>query len=197
MEVNNKQRIAIESSDNPIVVIAGAGSGKTFVLVQRIIYLVRNFGYHPKSILAFTFTNKAANEVKNRVNEANATAESFNWIGTFHSICLKILRYDSNRIGRHSNFLIIDEDEKLSLIKDIYTTHELNKDLISHKKMVSYISNLKGVLEPITTYQDVIDYFMDFDYDLTKSKMIATVYMQYLKVCEEKNLFDFDDYLHP
>ncbi len=193
MEINNKQKLAIEADDNPIVVIAGAGSGKTFVLVQRIIYLVKNFGYHPSSILAFTFTNKAANEVKHRINESSVTAEPFNWIGTFHSICLKILRHDSAKVGRHSNFLIIDEDEKMSLIKEIYMTNELNKDLIAHKKMVSYISTLKGANEVFTTPQDVVDYFCDFDFDVSKTKMIATVYFEYLKVCEEKNLFDFDD----
>ncbi len=193
MEINNKQKLAIEADDNPIVVIAGAGSGKTFVLVQRIIYLVKNFGYHPSSILAFTFTNKAANEVKHRINESSATAEPFNWIGTFHSICLKILRYDSTKIGRNSNFLIIDEDEKLSLIKDIYTSHELNKDLISHKKMVSYLSSLKGTDETFNSPQDVIDYFCDDNFDISKTKMIATVYFEYLKICGERNLFDFDD----
>lgn len=192
MEVNKNQRLAIESGSNPILVVAGAGSGKTFVLTNRIIYLTEKCGYHPNSILAFTFTNKAANEIKKRINEY-IPGKIFNWIGTFHSICLKILRYDSDKIGRNKDFLIIDEDEKLSIIKDIYLNNEYNKEIINQKKMISYISLVKNYELDSEEYSDIYDFFIELDYDSTKSKMIAETYIQYQKKLNESNSLDFDD----
>lgn len=192
MEINKNQRLAIESGTNPILVVAGAGSGKTFVLTNRIIYLTQKYGYHPNSILAFTFTNKAANEIKKRINQ-HVPDKNFNWIGTFHSVCLKILRYDSDKLGRSNDFMIIDEDEKLSLIKDIYLASGYNKDIITPKKMINYISNIKNSDVCLESYEDIHEMIIDLGYDSIKSKMISETFIQYQKKLNSLNLFDFDD----
>ncbi len=192
MEINKNQRLAIESGTNPILVVAGAGSGKTFVLTNRIIYLTEKCNYNSNSILAFTFTNKAANEIKQRINNY-IPGKIFNWIGTFHSVCLKILRYDSDKVGRSKDFLIIDEDEKNSLVKDIYLVNGYSKDVISTKKMIDYISRIKNSDIENDNFSDIYEMFNGLNYDSTKSKMIAETYVQYQKRLRDHNLFDFDD----
>ncbi len=193
MEINNKQKLAIECGENPTMVIAGAGSGKTFVLVNRIIYLVNELGYHSNSILAFTFTNKAANEIKHRItNTTNGYV--FNWIGTFHSICLKILRQDADKLNKSKNFMIIDEDEKLSIIKNIYNMHGISKDSISHKKIISIISSIKTLKNRIITQEDFDNFFLsEFTFESEKVNLIKIIYFDYEKYLNERDLFDFDD----
>ncbi|MGL5438278.1 MAG: ATP-dependent helicase, partial [Metamycoplasmataceae bacterium] len=186
MEINKNQEIAIKTNEEPVIIIAGAGSGKTFVLTQRIIYIIKTFGYNSNSIAAFTFTNKAANEIKKRVQNILPNT-SFEWIGTFHSLCLKILRIENSYLKK--KFLIIDEEEKVSLIKNIYNNFEVNNDIVSCKKMAEYISFIKN-----NFYQEKIEdinyknYFNNDEYEIIK-----IIFKEYRNRTINKDILDFDD----
>ncbi|MGL4647452.1 MAG: ATP-dependent helicase [Mycoplasmoidaceae bacterium] len=190
--LNEKQKECIEASNKPVMVIAGAGSGKTFVLTQRIIYLITKLGYYHNSILAFTFTNKAANEIKERINTLLPKV-AFHWIGTFHSICLKILREDIKAIGRSSDFIILDEDDQLVVLREIYSTNELNKEIIVPRKVVKYISHLKSNKIDFNILEDVYDELKKFEFSKEKDELIALCYVKYCEYLIAKNLLDFDD----
>ena len=116
-ELNNKQREAVLNCDGPCLVIAGAGSGKTKVLTHKIAYLMQEKGVRPWNILAITFTNKAANEMKERVENLVGEVAKDMWIGTFHSICVRILRRYIDRIGFTSSFIIFDSSDQRTLVK--------------------------------------------------------------------------------
>ncbi|MGL5358002.1 MAG: ATP-dependent helicase [Metamycoplasmataceae bacterium] len=186
MEINKNQEIAIKTNEEPVIIIAGAGSGKTFVLTQRIIYIIKTFGYNSNSIAAFTFTNKAANEIKKRVQNILPNT-NFEWIGTFHSLCLKILRIENSYLKK--KFLIIDEEEKVSLIKNIYNNFEVNNDIVSCKKMAEYISFIKN-----NFYQEEIEninyknYFNNDEYEIIK-----IIFKEYRNRTINKDILDFDD----
>ncbi len=190
--INEKQKECIESGNDPLMIIAGAGSGKTFVLTQRIIHLVNDLGYYHNSILAFTFTNKAANEIKERINRS-IPLFSFNWIGTFHSICLKILREDINVLGKTNDFIILDEDDQISVLKEIYSANGFEKEIITYKKIHKYISYLKSKKINIENLEDINDELENFDFSKDKVRQITKCYIEYCKYLENKNLLDFDD----
>ncbi|MDE5617424.1 MAG: UvrD-helicase domain-containing protein, partial [Ureaplasma sp.] len=126
-KLNEQQLKVVTYPISPVIVMAGAGTGKTTILVNRISYLVNEIGLNPNRILAITFTNKAANEMNERIN--SQIGSSLNWIGTFHKICIRILVEDINYLGRNNNFKIIDDEESLLLLKTIYEEYKLDKNI--------------------------------------------------------------------
>ena len=187
--LNNKQKEAVLECEGPCLVIAGAGSGKTKVLTHKIAYLIEEKNIRPWNILAITFTNKAANEMKERIT--NLIGESANemWIGTFHSICVRILRRFIDTIGYNSDFVIFDTSDQKTLIKQCIKHFNLDDKIFSDRSVLSEISNAKN--EMLTPMQ----YKLRTNNELRKEK-IAQVYELYQKKLKENNALDFDDIIN-
>ena len=143
--LNDKQKEAVLATEGPCLVIAGAGSGKTKVVTQKISYL-RSTGVKPWNILAITFTNKAANEMKERVEKLVGDAAKDIWMGTFHSICVKILRRYIDRIGFRSDFVIFDTSDQKTLIKECIKAAQADDKIFTDRSVLSEISNGKNLV---------------------------------------------------
>lgn len=190
--LNEKQKEAVISKAGSVLVIAGAGSGKTAVLISRIIYLVTSLGISFKKILAFTFTNKAANEMKSRLTNSFSNA-SFPWIGTFHSFCLRVLREDIDKLGWTNGFTIVDEDDQISIIREMYTKHGLDKSFISYQNCLNYVMTLKtNEIHPSEAIDELLDYIEVDSYN-KKKEIISVAYSGYQKYLEENKMLDFED----
>lgn len=196
-QFNEKQYEAITADENtPTLVVAGAGSGKTSVLTFRIVYLLKECNYNSERILGFTFTNKAANEMKERIKKV-IPDKKFQFVGTFHSICLRILREDIKELDNPkftSSFAIIDDDDQNSLLKEIYKLKEFDKQVLPYKNVLSWISKLKSddIYDPTEVFEWLS--FLDNTYDGKKKKdMFAIIYAYYLQFLANSNLLDFDD----
>ncbi|MCI8310353.1 MAG: DNA helicase PcrA [Clostridia bacterium] len=187
--LNDKQYEAVTKTEGPCLVIAGAGSGKTKVLTHKIAYLMSEKNVKPWDILAITFTNKAANEMKERVEKLVGDVASDLWMGTFHSICVRILRRYIDRIGFDSSFVIFDTSDQKTLIKQILKTKELDDKMFTDKSVLYEISNSKNeMLEPSA-------YAMKVKGDFRR-ETIAEVYEIYQKRLKENNAIDFDDIIN-
>ena len=187
--LNNKQYEAVTNTEGPCLVIAGAGSGKTKVLTHKIAYLMAEKGIKPWDILAITFTNKAANEMKSRVETLVGDIAKDMWIGTFHSICVRILRKQIDRIGFDTSFIIFDTSDQKTLMKQIIKAQNLDDKLYSDKSVLYEISNAKNdMLEPDK-------YMAKVKGDFRKEK-IAELYEIYQKRLKENNAIDFDDIIN-
>ena len=187
--LNNKQKEAVLQTEGPCLVIAGAGSGKTKVLTHKIAYLMSEKRVLPWNILAITFTNKAANEMKQRIEGLVGDAVKDMWIGTFHSICVRILRKFIDRIGFDSSFIIFDTSDQRTLIKDCLKTLNIDDKLFTDRSVLAEISNGKNeMLEPK-------EYGVKYAGDYRKSK-IAEIYELYQKRLKENNAIDFDDIIN-
>ena len=187
--LNDKQYEAVINTEGPCLIIAGAGSGKTKVLTHKIAYLMGEKNVLPWNILAITFTNKAANEMKERVEKLVGDAAKDMWIGTFHSICVRILRKFIDRIGFESSFIIFDTSDQKTLIKQCLKELQLDEKLFSDRSVISEISNAKNdMLEPDA-------YSAKVHGDFRKEK-IAEVYNIYQKRLKENNAIDFDDIIN-
>ena len=187
--LNDKQYEAVIHTEGPCLIIAGAGSGKTKVLTHKIAYLLNEKNIKPWNILAITFTNKAANEMKTRVENLVGNASNDMWIGTFHSICVKILRRFIDRIGYQSTFIIFDTSDQRTLIKECIKAQGLDEKMFTDKSVLSEISNAKNeMLEPM-------QYTIRANGDFRKEK-IATVYSLYQQRLKENNAVDFDDIIN-
>ena len=187
--LNDKQYEAVVNTEGPCLVIAGAGSGKTKVLTHKIAYLIGEKGAKPWDILAITFTNKAANEMKERI--ANLVGDNAKdiWMGTFHSICVRILRRFIDRIGFDSSFIIFDTSDQRTLVKNCMKDLAIDDKLFNDRSVLSEISNAKNeMLEPE-------QYTARSNGDFRKEK-IATVYELYQKRLKENNAIDFDDIIN-
>ncbi len=183
--LNPEQRRAVESTEGPLLIMAGAGSGKTRVLTHRIAYLVRERGVNPYNILAITFTNKAAREMKSRIgNLMGGEAESI-WISTFHSMCVRILRRDIDRIGYERNFTILDGSDQLSVIKGILKEKNVDPKKFEPRGILASISNAKNELITASEYIKEASGFYD--------KMVGEVYEKYEKKLKKNQALDFDD----
>lgn len=190
--LNEKQKEAVTSNAGSVLVIAGAGSGKTAVLISRIIYLVLELGISFKRVLAFTFTNKAANEMKTRLVNSFHNA-SFPWIGTFHSFCLRVLREDIDKLGWTNGFTIVDEDDQLSIVREMYTKFGLDKSFISYQNCLNYIMTLKAnEVDPENAINELLEYIEVDSYN-KKKEIISVAYAGYQKYLGENNLLDFED----
>ena len=187
--LNDKQYEAVINTEGPCLVIAGAGSGKTKVLTHKIAYILQEYKAKPWEILAITFTNKAANEMKERIAGLVGDSSNDMWVGTFHSICVKILRRFIDRIGFDSSFIIFDTTDQKSLIKSCLKDLSLDDKLFTEKSVQSEISNAKNeMLEP---EQFIIKAQGDF-----RKEKIANVYELYQKRLKENNAIDFDDIIN-
>ncbi len=188
-ELNNKQKEAVLATEGPCLVIAGAGSGKTKVLTHKIAYLLSEKDVKPWNILAITFTNKAANEMKQRIEKLIGEASQEMWLGTFHSICVRILRRFIDRIGFDKSFLIFDTTDQRTLIKECMKTIGLDDKLFTDRAVLAEISNGKNdMLEP-KAYQ--VKSAGDF-----RKEQIGKVYELYQKRLKENNALDFDDIIN-
>jgi DNA helicase II / ATP-dependent DNA helicase PcrA len=182
--LNNQQEQAVKYVSGPLRVIAGAGSGKTKVLTSRICYLVDEIGVSSNKILAITFTNKAANEMKRRISEM-IPGYSFNFITTFHSFCLRILREDADKLGISKDFIIMDEEDQKSLIKDIYEQLSITKEDLNPKFALDYIS--KSKCNHISPEQALA-------IDLrSPEELKSKIYDLYYKKQKSLSLLDFND----
>ena len=187
--LNDKQYEAVVNTEGPCLVIAGAGSGKTKVLTHKIAYLIGEKGIKPWDIIAITFTNKAANEMKERITNLVGDAARDIWMGTFHSICVRILRKFIDRIGFDSSFIIFDTTDQRTLIKNCIKDLNIDDKLFTDRSVLSEISNAKNeMLEP-----DL--YTVRANGEFRKEK-IATIYELYQKRLKENNAIDFDDIIN-
>ena len=187
--LNDKQYEAVVNTEGPCLVIAGAGSGKTKVLTHKIAYLMKEKNILPWNILAITFTNKAAKEMKERIELLVGDAAKDMWIGTFHSICVRILRKFIDRIGFDSSFIIFDTSDQKTMVKQILKDLQLDEKLFSDRAVMSEISNAKNeMLEPD-------QYAVKAHGDFRKEK-IAQVYERYQNRLKENNAIDFDDIIN-
>ncbi len=188
-ELNDKQKEAAISVKGPCLVIAGAGSGKTKVLTHKIAYLIEKEGVRPWNILAITFTNKAANEMKERVENLIGDVAKDMWIGTFHSICVRILRRYIDRIGFTSSFIIFDSSDQRTLVKQCLKQLNIDDKMFNDRAVLSEISNAKNeMLEPE-------QYKLRTNNEIRK-ETIAKVYEMYQKKLRENNAIDFDDIIN-
>lgn len=192
-ELNDAQRSAVETIDGPVMVIAGAGSGKTRVLTYRIAHLI-NKGIDPFNILALTFTNKAAREMKARIATIVNASEAANiWMGTFHSIFARVLRYEADRIGFPSNFTIYDTQDSRNAIKAIIKELNLDDKIYKPSAVFGRISSAKNNL---IGADDYIQYPELTAQDESSGKaQIKHIYKRYSEKCRRSGAMDFDDLL--
>lgn len=185
--LNPQQKAAVEYDDGPSIIVAGAGSGKTRVLTYKIAYLIQK-GYLPENILALTFTNKSANEMKNRIHDLIGNKSEALWMGTFHSIFSRILRVEAKLINYSSNFSIYDTEDSLSVVSDIITNMNLDIDSISPNNVRHRISYLKNhMISPDDFKKSMVQSFID--------EKVVEIYEEYQKRLFENNSMDFDDLL--
>ena len=186
--LNDRQKEAVLATDGPCLVIAGAGSGKTKVLTHKIAYDIES-GIKPWNILAITFTNKAANEMKERIEKLIGDAAKDLWMGTFHSICVRILRRYVDRIGYKTDFVIFDTSDQKTLIKECLKALKVDDKIFTDRGVLSEISNGKNeMLEPKA-------YGVKYSGDFRKEK-IAEIYELYQRRLRENNAIDFDDIIN-
>ncbi|WEG73011.1 DNA helicase PcrA [Vagococcus intermedius] len=183
--MNPKQKEAVLKTDGPLLIMAGAGSGKTRVLTHRIAYLITEKNVNPWNILAITFTNKAAREMKERVTSLLEFGGEDVWVSTFHSMCVRMLRRDIDKIGYNSNFTIIDSSEQLTLMKRV--VKELNLDPKQHdpRKILGSVSNAKNELKTPEQYEAEQGNFYE--------QVAAKCYKHYQKELRKNQCLDFDD----
>ncbi|TVY09379.1 DNA helicase PcrA [Paenibacillus cremeus] len=184
-KLNPEQKRAVETVDGPLLIMAGAGSGKTRVLTHRIAYLIATRKAAPWSILAITFTNKAAREMQERVSSLVGPQGQDIWVSTFHSMCVRILRRDITRIGFTSNFTILDSGDQLSVIKNCMKELNIDSKKFEPKAVQAALSNAKNELQTPEQFEAKIgDYF---------DGIVAKVYKLYQKKLKSNNSLDFDD----
>jgi len=183
--LNPQQRQAVEATDGPLLIMAGAGSGKTRVLTHRIAYLIATRKAAPWSILAITFTNKAAREMQERVSKLVGREGREIWVSTFHSMCVRILRKDIERIGFTSNFSILDSTDQLSVIRNVMKHQNIDPKKFEPKAIQAAMSAAKNeLISPQQYEQKAGDYF---------ESLVAKVYTEYQKRLKSNNSLDFDD----
>ena len=181
-ELNPQQKEAVTYFDSPLLILAGAGSGKTRVITYKIAYMIEKFGFEPERILAVTFTNKAAQEMKERVGQLlKGKADVF--VSTFHSFCVKLLKSHSVRVGFKPNFLIIDTDDRKRLLKEVLKELNLDTELYNPSLIGSMISNVKNGMVSIESFE------------LKGYDRVLDIFEFYNKKLREMNAFDFDDLL--
>lgn len=192
-QLNEPQRAAVEHTEGPLMIIAGAGSGKTRVLTYRIAHLM-GLGVDPFNILALTFTNKAAREMKNRVEKIVGGTDARNlWMGTFHSVFARILRIESDRLGYPSNFTIYDTEDSRKLITNIIKELNLDTDLYKSKALQGRISSFKNSLITPEAYWNIPE-LIEYDASARRPET-GKIYSTYVERCFRAGAMDFDDLL--
>ncbi len=184
--LNKEQREAVEYINGPLLVLAGAGSGKTRVLTHRIAYIMQNKNVYPSNILAITFTNKAANEMKSRVHNLIGDIASKVWISTFHAAGVRILRKDAKRLGFTKSFVIFDYQDQQTCVKEVLKELNINEKNFQIREVLEKIGRAKDNLETPEMYMK--KYGSDF-----RLGKIATIYEKYQQKLKNSNALDFDD----
>ncbi|EQE16258.1 DUF3553 domain-containing protein [Clostridioides difficile] len=184
--LNPAQREAVEKTEGPVLILAGAGSGKTKGLTTRIAYLIEDKGVQAPNILAITFTNKAANEMRERVEQNIGPETKDMWISTFHSCCVRILRKDINKIGYNRSFVIYDSADQVTLVKDCLKELNLSDKVFEPKAVISAISGAKDKLYTPKQFKDI---------NMADNRMvkIADIYALYQDRLKRNSALDFDD----
>ena len=184
--LNPPQREAVAQTEGPVLILAGAGSGKTRVLTHRIAYLMDEKGVNPWNILAITFTNKAAQEMRERVDKLVGFGSESIWVSTFHSACVRILRRHIDNLGYDTNFTIYDTDDQKSLMKDVCRRMNIDTKIYKERSLLAQISHAKDeLLTP-----DDMEMKAAGDYNMKK---VASVYREYQAALRKNNALDFDD----
>jgi DNA helicase II / ATP-dependent DNA helicase PcrA len=191
--LNKAQQQAVTSTEGAYMVIAGAGSGKTSVLTHRIAYLLEATGIDPFNILALTFTNKAANEMRQRVEKMVGPVVKSLWLGTFHSIFARILRKEADRLGYPLNFTIYDTDDSKSLLRSIIKEMNLDDKVYKPNVVLARISSAKNRLITAQAYANSAIYQAD-DESARKPRM-GEIFLKYVGRCFKAGAMDFDDLL--
>ena len=186
--LNQEQREAVFHTEGPLLILAGAGSGKTRVLTHRIAYLIDEKGVNPWNILAITFTNKAAGEMRERVDRIVGFGSESIWVSTFHSTCVRILRRHIERLGYSTNFTIYDADDQKTLMKDVCKQLQIDTKIHKERSLLAAISSAKDEMISPDMYE------LNAAGDYNKQK-IAKVYREYEKQLRSNNALDFDDLL--
>ena len=186
--LNEQQKEAVLHTEGPLLILAGAGSGKTRVLTHRIAYLIEEKGVNPWNILAITFTNKAAGEMRERVDNLVGFGSESIWVSTFHSMCVRILRRHIDLLGFDTNFTIYDTDDQKTLMKDICKLLQIDTKIFRERSLLAAISQAKN--EMVTPEEFRIQAQGDFS-----RQKIASVYEEYEKQMRANNALDFDDLL--
>ncbi len=186
--LNTEQRKAVEHTEGPVLILAGAGSGKTRVITHRIAYLMDECGVNPWNILAITFTNKAAQEMRERVDKLIGFGAESIWISTFHSMCVRILRRHIQEIGYQTDFTIYDTDDQKTLMKEVCRNLRINTKELRERTILAAISSAKDELLTPRRYQETHQY--DF-----MQKQIGEAYEEYQRLLHKNNALDFDDLL--
>jgi DNA helicase-2/ATP-dependent DNA helicase PcrA len=186
--LNQEQQEAVFHTEGPLLILAGAGSGKTRVLTHRIAYLIEEKGVNPWNILAITFTNKAAGEMRDRVDRIVGYGSESIWVSTFHSTCVRILRRYIDRLGYGTNFTIYDADDQKTLMKDVCKQLQIDTKIYKERNLLAAISSAKDEMIMPNEYE------LNAGGDYHKKK-IAAVYREYEKQLKANNALDFDDLL--
>ena len=184
--LNKEQKEAVLHTEGPLLLLAGAGSGKTRVLTHRVAYLIDEMGVNPWNILAITFTNKAAQEMRERVDQIAGFGADQVWVATFHATCMRILRRHIDRLGYDTNFTIYDTDDQKSVIKQVCKRLNIDTKMYKERTLLSEISSAKDELVDVREFEvkSVGDY---------KKSVIAKVYREYQETLKKSNALDFDD----
>mgnify|MGYP000103911894 FL=1 len=184
--LNKEQKEAVLHTEGPLLLLAGAGSGKTRVLTHRVAYLIDEMGVNPWNILAITFTNKAAQEMRERVDQIAGFGADQVWVATFHATCMRILRRHIDRLGYDTNFTIYDTDDQKSVIKQVCKRLNIGTKMYKERTLLSEISSAKDELVDVREFEvkSVGDY---------KKSVIAKVYREYQETLKKSNALDFDD----
>ena len=184
-DLNDRQREAVLHKDGPLLILAGAGSGKTRVLTHRIANLIGEHNVDPYNIMAITFTNKAADEMRERVDRIVGNGSERVWVATFHSSCVRILRRFIDRLGYDTNFTIYDTDDQKALIKNIFKSLGIDSQMLKEKNAMRVISSCKDELRTPEEYEkEAAEY---------REELISKVYTEYQKQLKKNNALDFDD----
>lgn len=184
--LNKEQKEAVLQTEGPLLLLAGAGSGKTRCLTHRIAYLIDEMGVKPWNILAITFTNKAAGEMRERVDQLVGFGADQVWVSTFHSLCVRILRRHIDRLGYENGFTIYDTDDQKTVIKGICKRMSIDTKTYKERALLSAISSAKDNLIGVREYE------LDAANDFSKA-VYAKVYREYQETMQKNNALDFDD----
>lgn len=183
--LNKEQQEAVKHTEGPLLIMAGAGSGKTRVLTHRIAYLLSEKEVSPRNVLAITFTNKAAREMKDRVQQLVGMASEHMWVSTFHSMCVRILRRDIDRIGYDRNFTILDTTDQLTVIRQILRNLNIDPKRYDPRAMIGQISAAKNELITPEKYRERVGNFYE--------EQVADIYDAYQTMLRKNHSLDFDD----
>lgn len=184
--LNDMQELAVYHTDGPLLILAGAGSGKTRVLTHRVAYLIKEKGVEPYQIMAITFTNKAADEMRERIDKLVGFGADQVWVSTFHSACVKILRRFADRVGYKNDFTIYDADDQKKVVKNIIKLMNLDTKIFKDKGVVARISDFKNKLLTVSDVKDMAVHDI-------KERKISEIYEEYQRILKKSNAMDFDD----